>query len=171
MSISRRRSIWRRSRCSTCSRSAPCLDYGRASAASLVDADETGNPAAASAWSVEPGTSERCGCWYAEEAVMHNEHDTKATLVLGSTGKSGRWVTAWRMQRRVLSQGRLLLRRAALRLGGPCHMGSGTARCGRRLRDLPAGCGGAGRCQNRAVIHRTGGANRDQEAGTAVRPR
>ena len=33
---------------------------------------------------------------------MHNEHDTKATLVLGSTGKSGRWVTAWRMQRRVL---------------------------------------------------------------------
>ena len=33
---------------------------------------------------------------------MHNVHDTKATLVLGSTGKSGRWVTAWRMQRRVL---------------------------------------------------------------------
>ena len=100
---------------------------------------------------------------------MHNAHDTKATLVLGSTGKSGRRVTAWRMQRRVLVQGRFLLRRAALRLGGPCHMGSGTARCGRRLRDLPAGCGGAGRGQNRrscaALAVQTG-----TEAGTAVRP-
>jgi hypothetical protein len=86
MSISRRRSIWRRSRCSTWSHSVPCPNYGRASAASLVDADETGDPAAARAWSVETVTSERCGYLSSEEVVMHNAYDTKVTLPPGVWG-------------------------------------------------------------------------------------
>jgi hypothetical protein len=41
-------------------------------------------------------TVEPCGCLYSEEAVMHNTHDPKATLVRGGTGKTGRGVTARR---------------------------------------------------------------------------
>ena len=63
------------------------------------------------------------------------------TLVLGGTGKTGRRVAA-RLAARPAGANRLPLRRAAVRLGQPRHVGAGSAGDDGGVHRAPAGPGG-----------------------------
>ena len=94
--------------------------------------------------------------------MTDHTHNEETTLVLGGTGKTGRRVVERLAARGVPDARRLALRRAAVRLGGPRHLG---ARAARRhapsyvvLLSGPGGPGAAGRGRRlRRAGRRAGG--------------